>query len=94
MRRWSRIVSLTLTGFAALFGHFLIFPVHGQNLASRDDALPIARVTEPYGEGVKDINAIKDGIINESYDSYDGANVGGESSPARRLSLCSRGRIL
>jgi hypothetical protein len=55
-----------------------------QNLAFRPDAVPIARVTEPYGQGLKDLSIIKDGILRAdepdtaSYDSYDGANVAGE----------------
>jgi hypothetical protein len=49
-----------------------------ENLAFRGDAVPVARVTSPSGEGVKDLTAINDGITNESYDSYDGANVAGE----------------
>ena len=50
-----------------------------ENLAFRADAVAIARVTIPSGEGVKDVNAIKDGVVtDQSYDSYDGANVAGE----------------
>ncbi len=55
-----------------------------QNLALRPDAEPVARVTVPSGDGLADINVIKDGIheaedpATASYDSYDGANVAGE----------------
>jgi hypothetical protein len=79
MRSWSRSASLTFTACFALFGGLTITAAHGQNLAARGDAVPIARVTAPSGEGVKDLAVIKDGITTEqSYDSYDGANVSGE----------------
>ena len=79
MRSWSRIASLTFIVFFALFNGLTISGVRAQNLAARGDAVPIARVTQPSGEGVKDLAVLKDGITTEqSYDSYDGANVAGE----------------
>ncbi|MDP2895376.1 MAG: hypothetical protein Q8Q12_02305, partial [bacterium] len=79
MRSWSRSASLTFTAYFALLGGLTITAVHGQNLASRGDAVPFARVTEPSGEGLKDLAVLKDGITTaQSYDSYDGANVAGE----------------
>lgn len=78
MRSWSRSAFLTFTA-CILLSTLTITAAHGQNLAARGDAVPIARVTEPSGEGLKDIAVIKDGITTaQSYDSYDGANVAGE----------------
>ena len=79
MRSWSRTVSLTFTACFVLLGSLIITAAHGQNLAARGDAVPFARVTEPSGEGLKDLAVLKDGITTaQSYDSYDGANVAGE----------------
>jgi len=41
------------------------------NLAFRADATPIALVTTPTGGGLKNLNAIMNGIAQESYDTYD-----------------------
>ncbi len=50
-----------------------------ENLALRDDAVPIARVTLPTGGQLEDINIINnEATEGESYAGYDGANVAGE----------------
>jgi hypothetical protein len=44
-----------------------------RNLAFDSDALPLAKVRNPTGSGLRDIECIRDGITDESYDSYHGA---------------------
>ena len=41
------------------------------NLARRPDAVPIALVTSPTGGGLKNLNTINNGILHESYDTFD-----------------------
>ncbi len=41
------------------------------NLALRSDATPIALVTAPTGGGLKNLNAIMNGNIEENYDTFD-----------------------
>lgn len=41
------------------------------NLARRPDAIPIALVTSPTGGGLKNLTAINNGILRESYDTFD-----------------------
>lgn len=42
------------------------------NLARRSDAIPIALVSSPTGGGLKNLNAINNGIVRENYDTFDG----------------------
>ncbi len=69
---YAEALSLPSSAGESLASHTL------ENLAFRADAVPIARVTSPTGQGAKDISVIKNGVTQESYDSYDGANVAGE----------------
>jgi len=81
---WGEISHRTSRANVEVNEHEALSALPLENLALRGDAVPIARVTEPSGEGLKDISAINDQIIKKqdtttaSYDSYDGANVAGE----------------
>ncbi len=46
--------------------------VASRNLAFDSEAVPIARILNPTGTGVKNIEALRDGVTNQSYDSYHG----------------------
>jgi len=53
----------------------VVFATPIENFAMYPDADPFARVSHPTGTGQKDINVIRNGIIEEKgYDSFDGAN--------------------
>ncbi len=51
-----------------------------RNLALDADALPMARIISPTGTGSKDIEVIRDGVTQESYDSYHGGVTESEDS--------------
>jgi len=64
------------------------------NLAFRSDTTPIARVTNPIGPGLKDVDVVRDGRRIQNYTSYDGDNAAAEdwygfvwSEPVRVESL-------
>lgn len=44
-----------------------------RNLAFDADALPMAKIKNPTGSGLRDIECIRNGITQENYDSYHGA---------------------
>ncbi len=46
--------------------------VASRNLALESEATPIARILNPTGSGLRDIESIRNGLTEENYDSYHG----------------------
>jgi len=67
------------TEYAGIVHGYLISPVaenlpSAENLALAADAWVDAQILNPTGGGLKDISVIRNGIRDENYDSFDGAN--------------------